>query len=64
MERVHCRTDGLMVLSDFDALARVAPLETEMKSTNAINPRSGICFYFTANVPCSEFWILASEFRF
>src|ERR1700733_5481209 len=55
MDRVHCRTDGLMVLSDtfFETLACVAAVETEMKngmqSTKAIHARRSICFYFTAN---------------
>jgi hypothetical protein len=62
MECVHCRTDGLTVLSGtfLGSLGRVAALETEMESgmqnTKAIHARSGICFYFTANLPTgSEF---------
>src|ERR1700722_7746766 len=64
MDRVHCRTDGLMVVLSgafFETLACVAPLETEMQSTIAINARSGIYFYFTAN---GLFWILNSSAHF
>src|ERR1700722_5069794 len=55
MDRVHCRTDGLTVLSltFFETLACVAALKAEiekgMQRTKAIHMRGSICFYFTAN---------------
>ena len=58
MDRVHWRTDGL-VLSEtfFETFARVAALETdaetertsEIANTGAIHARGSMCFYFTAN---------------
>src|SRR5580658_2666400 len=55
MDFVHCLTDGLVLsVTFFEGLALVAALETErekeMQRRSAVDARSSICLYFTANI--------------